>query len=44
MAEISEFFFASQTSVLQDPIVICVKKKFKNFVLVLEMAISEHFW
>jgi len=40
------FFTSSQTSVLQDPRVTCVKNSFffKNLVLVLEMAIWECFW
>jgi len=34
------------TFILQDPMVTCVKKDFffKNLVLVLEMAVLEHFW
>jgi len=45
MVEISDFFStSSQTSVLQDHMVKCVKKKFKNLVLVLEVAVFEHFW
>jgi len=35
----SIFFTSSQTSVLQDHTVTCVKKNFKNLVLVLEMEI-----
>jgi len=45
--EISEIFSTtSQTSVLQDPMVyICPPIFFfKNLVLVLEIAILEHFW
>jgi len=44
MVEISEnFTTSSQVSVLQDPMVVCVKKSFfsKNLVLVLEMVVLE---
>jgi len=46
MVEISEIFStSSQTSVSQDPIVTCVRKKFiKKFLLVLGMAVLECFW
>jgi len=44
-AEISEFFSTSfQTSTLQDHMITCVKKKFENLVLVLEMVVFERFW
>jgi len=44
--EVFEIFTTySQASILQDPVVTCIKKNFffQNLILVLEMAILERF-